>query len=208
MPSFFDELYARTMERVPSEDVVIFVERNRPDLLKGPALDAGCGSGRHAIYMASRGITVHGLDESAVGIQRAQEWAAMDGRDIRFQQADIRRLPYSDAFFRGLVSWEAVFYGEAPTVKSGVAELFRVLGPGSPFLISFKSTGDFRCEDFPKSAPNTHQTDQGPMTFFDRSELEGLLTPLSEGLNIEVLLRTLQNGAKRRENLIATGRKA
>lgn len=45
------------------------------------------------------------------------------------------------------------------------------------------------------------------MTFFDRSELEALLSPLSGSPSIEVLLRALENGTKRRETFIAADHK-
>jgi tellurite methyltransferase len=36
----------------------------------GRALDLACGAGRHAIFLAERGWTVHAIDGSRVGVQR------------------------------------------------------------------------------------------------------------------------------------------
>ena len=57
----------------------------------GSALDLACGAGRHAIYLAERGWTVHAIDGSRVGIQRMLDEAYKRGvsRRILGEVADL-----------------------------------------------------------------------------------------------------------------------
>ncbi|MPQ99531.1 methyltransferase domain-containing protein [Modestobacter sp. I12A-02628] len=65
------------------------------DLAPGTALDAGCGTGAEARWLAAHGWQVTAADVSATALARAAERAAADGvtQQVRWVQAD-------------LVSWE------------------------------------------------------------------------------------------------------
>src|SRR5215472_15529629 len=64
------------------------------DLAPGEALDAGCGEGADAIWLASRGWTVLAVDVSAVALERAASHVTAQGGEIAerisWQRADIR----------------------------------------------------------------------------------------------------------------------
>lgn len=56
-------------------------------------LDVGCGPGRHALELARRGFTVHGVDISAPFVRLAQEAAAAEGlSNVTFDRHDARDL--------------------------------------------------------------------------------------------------------------------
>ena len=59
----------------PSSHLAEFIDGKTP----GKALDCGMGAGRNAVFLASRGWDVTGLDRSDVAIQRAEELAAKAG---------------------------------------------------------------------------------------------------------------------------------
>ena len=61
-------------------------------LIQGRVLDVGCGTGENALFFASRGLHVTGLDASAVAIDRAQAKARTRGLSVRFIQGDALRL--------------------------------------------------------------------------------------------------------------------
>lgn len=56
----------------------------------GRALDIGAGEGRNALFLASRGLDVLAVDQSAVGMQKAQRLASERGLALRVQAADLR----------------------------------------------------------------------------------------------------------------------
>ncbi|GAA4224504.1 class I SAM-dependent methyltransferase [Actinomadura meridiana] len=55
-------------------------------------LDAGCGRGEHAIYLAGRGHRVTGVDSSSAAIEQAGERARAAGADVEFTVGEATRL--------------------------------------------------------------------------------------------------------------------
>jgi 2-polyprenyl-3-methyl-5-hydroxy-6-metoxy-1,4-benzoquinol methylase len=67
------------------------------DLLRSEAvvLDAGCGNGRNAVWLADRGISVHAVDVSAEALSGGRErWPTAER--VRFERADLRTLELAD----------------------------------------------------------------------------------------------------------------
>ncbi len=61
-------------------------------------LDVGCGPGRHALALARRGFTVHGVDLSPEFIALARESAAAEELDVTFEVRDVRELAFDSEF--------------------------------------------------------------------------------------------------------------
>ena len=59
------------------------------ELEPGRALDLACGEGRNAIWLATLGWEVTGVDYSPVAIDKARARAARDGVDVEFLCADL-----------------------------------------------------------------------------------------------------------------------
>ncbi|MFD6062548.1 class I SAM-dependent methyltransferase [Rhodococcus wratislaviensis] len=89
---FWDERY-RSTTAVWSGDPNPHLVEEVADVTPGSALDVGSGEGADAIWLASRGWNVTGVDVSAVAVERAAERAAEAGAGIAdrttWQQADI-----------------------------------------------------------------------------------------------------------------------
>jgi ubiquinone/menaquinone biosynthesis C-methylase UbiE len=96
----------------------------------GTALDAACGTGRHAAYLASRGHTVIGVDASAGMLALAR--AKVPGGD--FREADLHRLPVPDEHVDLVVC--ALALTHVPDLAPVLAEFARVLRPGGHLVIS------------------------------------------------------------------------
>src|SRR5262245_4744313 len=62
------------------------------DRVRGPVLDAGCGTGEHALFYAARGLRVLGIDFVAEAIRRARAKAAERGLAVEFLVKDATAL--------------------------------------------------------------------------------------------------------------------
>jgi cyclopropane fatty-acyl-phospholipid synthase-like methyltransferase len=61
-------------------------------LITGRVIDLGCGSGENAIYFATVGLDVVGVDGSPEAIRQARGKAQRRGLSIRFEVADVLDL--------------------------------------------------------------------------------------------------------------------
>ena len=77
---------------------------------------------------ARTGANVWGADLTPELIVRAKENAALSKLDIRFEQADVEALPYTDAKFDVVTSQFGHMF--APRPELAVKEMLRVLKPG------------------------------------------------------------------------------
>ncbi|GAO01411.1 cyclopropane-fatty-acyl-phospholipid synthase family protein [Anaeromyxobacter sp. PSR-1] len=58
----------------------------------GKALDLGCGRGAHAVYLASHGWKVTGVDLVTGALEKARRRAAEAGVDVQLLEGDVTRL--------------------------------------------------------------------------------------------------------------------
>jgi ubiquinone/menaquinone biosynthesis C-methylase UbiE len=103
-------------------------------------LDAGCGPGETAIYLAQRfEARVTGITVSRFEIDRATQRAAAGGvgDSVTFEYGDFMALSYPDATFDAVLALESL--QNAPDLDTVLAELYRVLRPGG--RISFSDFG-------------------------------------------------------------------
>jgi SAM-dependent methyltransferase len=61
-------------------------------LIAGDVIDVGCGTGENALYLASRGLAVIGVDAAPTAIAQAQEKARLRGSGAPFLVADALAL--------------------------------------------------------------------------------------------------------------------
>ena len=62
------------------------------DRVTGPVLDAGCGTGEHALFFAARGLRVTGIDFVEEALRRARAKAAERGLAVEFLVKDATAL--------------------------------------------------------------------------------------------------------------------
>jgi SAM-dependent methyltransferase len=96
----------------------------------GNALDAACGTGRYAGYLAARGHQVVGVDSSPDMLDRARARVPQG----EFLLGDLHQLPLPDDAVDIVVSGLALAH--VPALEPVMAEFARVLRPGGHLVIS------------------------------------------------------------------------
>ena len=82
-------------ERYGIEELIWKAEPNRflveelDALAPGRALDVACGEGRNAVWLASKGWRVTGVDFSRAGLAKAQRLATDRGVEVTWVEADV-----------------------------------------------------------------------------------------------------------------------
>ncbi|MBO0677392.1 class I SAM-dependent methyltransferase [Mycolicibacterium sp. S2-37] len=84
----WDERYAAAEELFSGKPNTVLVAEVG-DLPPGRALDVGCGEGADAVWLASRGWAVTGLDVSRVALERAADRATEAGVEVTFIHDDL-----------------------------------------------------------------------------------------------------------------------
>lgn len=95
----------------------------------GRALDAGCGSGRNLLELGRRG-------RAAVGVDLAPEALAFcRHRGVAAVRGDLLALPFPDASFDVVTSFDVIYHRWVRDDRAAVRELARVLCPGGLLLV-------------------------------------------------------------------------
>lgn len=87
---FWDERYAAEglVYGAAANDFLVSNAHRFP--ASGRAVDLGAGEGRNALFLASRNLDVLAVDQSTVGMQKAQRLASERGLRLTTQVADLR----------------------------------------------------------------------------------------------------------------------
>jgi SAM-dependent methyltransferase len=130
-------------------------------------LDAGCGTGANLMELARRGRAC-GVDISPDALRRSRERGASVAR------ASLLALPFPDASFDLVTSFDVLYHRWVEDDRRAVRELARVLRPGGLFLVREPALGALR---------GAHDEAVHTRHRYTRAELVRLLE--SEGLRIE-----------------------
>ena len=108
------------------------------DKVVGSILDAGCGTGEHALFFAARGHTVTGFDFLEEPIAVARRKAAERNLIVKFLVEDALNLPeWSERFDNALDSGLFHVFSDEDRIRY-VHGLKKVLNPGGRlFLLCF-----------------------------------------------------------------------
>jgi 2-polyprenyl-3-methyl-5-hydroxy-6-metoxy-1,4-benzoquinol methylase len=100
---------------------------------KGRALDIGAGEGRNALFLASRGLDVLAIDQSEVGMQKAQRLARERGLTLRTQAVDLQDF---DTDHGSLDVVSSIFVHLPATLRASVHKRIGAwLKPGGVFVL-------------------------------------------------------------------------
>ncbi|WP_153503155.1 class I SAM-dependent DNA methyltransferase [Cumulibacter manganitolerans] len=103
-------------------------------------LDAGCGTGRIAHYLARRGCAVRGIDVSPGMLAMSRR----DHPEIPVAVGSITQLPILGASVEAVVFWYSIIHLPDRLLPRVFAEAARVLGPGGLVALGFQSGDEVR----------------------------------------------------------------
>jgi SAM-dependent methyltransferase len=124
----WSKTYDQQIDGLFSDEVSV-VHEILDALPPGIALDAACGTGRHAELLAAKGHRVIGVDSSPDMLDHARKRVPQ----ADFRRGDLHQLPLPDDHVDIVVC--ALALTHLPDLKPPIAEFARVLRPGGHLVI-------------------------------------------------------------------------
>ena len=124
----------------PQPELAALIEQGK---FTGDVLDAGCGEAAISLYLAEKGSTTVGLDQSPTAIELAKAEAAKRGLDnATFEVADISDFGGYDGRFNTIVD-STLFHSMPVELREGYQQsIVRAAAPGaSYFVLVFDKAG-------------------------------------------------------------------
>ena len=172
-PEFWDDRY-RSADQLWSGQPNPQLVAQTADLAPDAALDAGCGEGADAIWLARHGWTVTAADVSAVALERAAGYAAAAGDEIAgritWQQADLRSWHPGPQQF-DLVSVQFMHLPEAE-LEAMHSRLAAAVRPGGTLLVVAHHPDDLEAHAVLTGRPDMFRTAEQLAASLDPGEWE------------------------------------
>ncbi len=142
----FEEAYRGTPPWETGRPQGVFREIAARGGIRGDVLDLGCGTGENAIYIASRGHRVLGVDKVETAIERAREKARERGVDATFMVGDAMDSPGIGRTFETVID-SGLFHVFGDDERACfVAGLRRLVHPGGTYYMLCFSDRETRPE--------------------------------------------------------------
>lgn len=121
--------------------------------IRGPVLDAGCGTGEATCYLATHGFQVTGIDASPTAVSAAREKAQRQGLDnARFDVADVAAFEIPQPRFGTVLDCTLYHSLDASAREPYFAAMHRACLPGAGLhILCFSDTAPF-----PADQPGPH----------------------------------------------------
>jgi SAM-dependent methyltransferase len=136
-------------------------------------LDCGCGTGAN-LELLSRFGRAYGFDFTETGLRLARE----KGRTLT-ARADVTAVPFPDARFDLVTSFDVLYALKTPDARKAVSEMYRLLRPGGYALINVAAM---------KMLRGDHSMLGHEVQRYSRAGLEELLT--TAGFKVERITHT------------------
>lgn len=132
----------------------------------GVVCDIGCGPGQIARYLHEQGAEAMGVDLSPKMVEQAR----LLNTEQRFEQADMRTLPFKDGELAGITAFYSVIHIPRADITSVLQEFRRVLQPDGWLLVTFHIGDEVRHFDEFFDQPVSLD-----FIFFQMTEMRGYL---------------------------------
>lgn len=133
----YDAMYASKDYEAESSWLNQVLGRNR---IQPPArvLDVGCGTGRHAVQIASSGYQVTGVDRSNDMLDVARSRATELSVDIRFVHANVQDFMIDETFDAAVMLFSVIGYlGPNEDLTKGLSNIRRHLRGGGLLVFDY-----------------------------------------------------------------------
>lgn len=132
-PGFWNQRYGAAEGFVFGTEPNQFLAENTAQIPAGPVLCLGEGEGRNAVHLATLGHDVTAIDQSAVGLAKAQQLATSRGVKIATQVVDLTTTKIEPGRWAGIVS---IFVHLPVDLRRKVhSEVVRGLAPGGVYIL-------------------------------------------------------------------------
>jgi cyclopropane fatty-acyl-phospholipid synthase-like methyltransferase len=124
----FESMYAATAPWDIAGPQPGFVGLEETGEIRGSVLDAGCGTGENALYLASRGHEVWGIDFVPVAVERAKAKAQERKLKVHFQVGNALELQKLGRQFDTVIDcglFHTFSDEERPIYVAGLAQVLR-----------------------------------------------------------------------------------
>jgi SAM-dependent methyltransferase len=141
-------------------------------------LEAGCGSGRDALFYAREGFDVTGTEISENALRWARQRAGAEGLQVTFLRDDLAATSLPPESFDATVAIHLIHLQPALLRRTMVNQLWRLTRDAGLIAMANYSTSEagFTWDAYPE--PNTRVDPKGKLVhFFDEADLRDLLPP-------------------------------
>jgi len=120
-------------------------------------LDLGCGLGRHSLFFAREGFTVHAIDLSEGAVDGLRTAAVEQNVSVTAQCGDMSALPYQDNAFDCLLAYHVISHTDTAGIKKILSEIRRVVKKGGEVYLTLcsKNAWSYKEAGFPIVDENT-----------------------------------------------------
>jgi SAM-dependent methyltransferase len=136
---FFSDLWLDVQKSFKTDEEtyaeVRFIERALHLAPRSRVLDVPCGVGRHSIELAKQGHHVTGVDITPPLLDDAREKAKEHGVEVRWDQRDMRDLPWKAEFDAAFCFWGSFGYFDDAGNRSFLDSVACGLKSGGRFLL-------------------------------------------------------------------------
>ncbi len=142
-------------------------------------LDAGCGSGRDALFYAREGFEVTGAEISENALRWARERAETEGLRLSLRRDDLAETGLPPGAFDASVAIHLIHLHPAPVRQTLVNQLWRLTRDGGLIAMANYSANEAGYATWELALePHTRRNPRGKLIhFFEEAELRALLPP-------------------------------